>query len=1568
MTTGIVAGPLPDGFVFVFPWHVMRACENRGRAVASGARDPSGRRSVQILTFRFSLELALIALLGGVVLNSSRVRRVSLTRHTARLAPALVFTAASVIVFTGDLARAPVVASEELAADVDLEPGLAASIYADPAAATPFAYRVDTTLVFRWDDGAPDLRLDRGPFRMTWRGYVLVPDDGEYTFRLRVAGRVRLRIADRIIFDASHADATWLESKPVALEYGETEIEVDYTSASERRELGVYWQSAALAPEPLGVGTLFHAASTASRVRHEIGESFERGAALARRLACTACHEIPGLLPPRRAPSLVHVGAELRDDYLLARLASARTAHAGSRMPEFHLSRNAVKSMAAYLKASATPRSVSDHHDHDHDHDAGAGKKNNKKRGKPPTPDPAEGRRLVYELGCLACHSVDGLGVSSSPLGGALDRAGEHRDAAAIIRYLGDDDEHPERVHRPEFHWHEFEREHVAAFLTRAVVKHHSDRASAAEEQAVAMGRQLVDAWSCGACHELPGDRPRASSGVGSTAGVKSKAPPLSAARRLDWRRSCLVAPPLGSFRPHFVLDDADRDALKVFLSNVHPDTAASSPALGRQLLEDEGCLNCHRRGAGEGIVTVIPQVVAREPSLRGLEGALRAPSLNAVGDKFRDGVIAARVAEDAPERRGWLRVSMPHFHHLPKSQARLIEEYFTAQDRVPASAPQRALPPAGELFVAGHRLLGAAGFGCASCHDLGAFVPRGVAPNARGPNLKSIAETHRRDWFHRWMKNPTRVAPGIEMPAIPDGMSSLLGGNRHHQMEALWHVLNSPRFSAPPESAPVRRLQPLPDGRAVIVRDVFRHRPPFGDGWTARAFAVGTPSGQHVLYDLDQLAPRAWWVGGFAGEYTRGKTWFWEPVGVPVLPRLPSSPPLAVELSGGAVALPMPEAKDGSVGQSVGQLHEWRHRRGGVVELDYTLRFAPPRDDVAPFQLRVRETVEAFDDGSRRGIRRRLKLAMSPQLANSPSSQVVRPAVLIALPPDLVKDHRGQSASLGVASASGAAQIAVRSKAGDVVRRELQVADVPQLFAKDERPGDDTAARDTEFARVFAFSASDTEFVVEYALRSRAAVEPVSAAATNAGIEPDASSATAASLAATEFVEVDAGIVPGFRAERLRLPQTVMPTRIAFDAHGVAYVSSLRGEIVRLVDGDGDGAEDRAEPISDVFAAPFGLLFDGDDLLVSEKPDLVRLIDSDRDAFFDRAVIVGAGWGLTHDYHDWVFGLARRDDGYYLALGSDYNQAGRSRSTSRWRGKAIRVDPKGEVSEVARGLRYPTGVAQNRAGEIFFTDNQGVGNTFNEINHLRAGKIYGVPSLHDPESDRGEVGEPPAIKIPHPWMRSVNGIHFLEAEGALGPFTSHGIACEYDNRRLVRFTLQRVGTTYQGACYPFSEARDGADGFLGPLCAAARSDGTIYVGSIRDSGWGGGSNIGSVVRLRFDLNSLPFGIREVRAFATGFEVDLTSAADPTLASAPENYALAAFTRVWKGGYNSPDQDRHRVALERVELSEDRTRVRLTVSSLRPGYVYELRLQPLRSEGMFPQLAYYTLNTIPDTP
>ena len=131
----------------------------------------------------------------------------------------------------------------------------------------------------------------------------------------------------------------------------------------------------------------------------------------------------------------------------------------------------------------------------------------------------------------------------------------------------------------------------------------------------------------------------------------------------------------------------------------------------------------------------------------------------------------------------------------------------------------------------------------------------------------------------------------------------------------------------------------------------------------------------------------------------------------------------------------------------------------------------------------------------------------------------------------------------------------------------------------------------------------------------------------------------------------------------------------------------------------------------------------------------------------------------------------------------------------------------------VSAGHRFPMGLALDRDGELFATDNQGNYKPFNELNHVRRGAHFGFVNFLERGKPQPPV-TPPAIDIPHPWTRSVNGICFLDSSNTgrlrdparlFGPFEGHLVGCEYDTCRLIRMTLQRVGDTIQGAAYPLS-------------------------------------------------------------------------------------------------------------------------------------------------------------------
>ena len=474
--------------------------------------------------------------------------------------------------------------------------------------------------------------------------------------------------------------------------------------------------------------------------------------------------------------------------------------------------------------------------------------------------------------------------------------------------------------------------------------------------------------------------------------------------------------------------------------------------------------------------------------------------------------------------------------------------------------------------------------------------------------------------------------------------------------------------------------------------------------------------------------------------------------------------------------------------------------------------------------------------------------------------------------------------------------------------------------------------------------------------------------------------------------------VVPGYSAVQLPVPTNEMPISFAWDADGECYVGSLKGRVLRLRDSDGDGLGDGYELISDELPTPYGLWAGAEGIDALSKFGLVRLTPPRRTGDPFDATIVADGWGSTEDYHDWAIGLERDAAGnYYMAL--PCQQDDRSPAAAYLRGTALKLIPVQSSQEPRRyrievlsaGLRFPMGIALSREGELFATDNQGNYNPFNELNHLRKGKRYGFINKLENKDGFSPPFESPAINLPHPWTRSVNGVCFLHTPPNLpqenpvfGPFEGHLVGCEMNGRFLVRMSLQKVGDDYQGAAYLFSRPPDGAGAgaplqigqdstgvgqknFEGPIVCEVSPAGELYVGSLLDSGWGGGQNTGSIVRLS-PAGELPLGIAEVRATATGFEVDFTQPIDAAQAANVENYQLRSYQRIATPAYGGDDQhERHETVLS-ARVSEDRKQVSLEINDLRAGFVYELNITALGSDSksLFPSQAHYTMRSVPE--
>jgi hypothetical protein len=455
--------------------------------------------------------------------------------------------------------------------------------------------------------------------------------------------------------------------------------------------------------------------------------------------------------------------------------------------------------------------------------------------------------------------------------------------------------------------------------------------------------------------------------------------------------------------------------------------------------------------------------------------------------------------------------------------------------------------------------------------------------------------------------------------------------------------------------------------------------------------------------------------------------------------------------------------------------------------------------------------------------------------------------------------------------------------------------------------------------------------------------------------------------------------IGPGFTAERLPLPPSFMPTGLSWRPNGRLVFCSLKGQLFEATDTDSDGNEDRLTLLADGLAAPYGVFAGADYVDVSAKYALLRIRDAG-----GRVEMIASGWGYSSDYHEWVCGLPRNERGEYF-VGIQCQQDRRSAAAARLHGTVLRLRPRPPTSDdprlftlepISAGHRFPTGLALDRSGELFVTDNQGNYNPFNELNHVRPGVHFGFINT----LERGKPAPPatpPAIDIPHPWTRSVNGICFLYTppelraklgHDAFGPLEGHLLGCEYTSRQLIRMTLERIGDTFQGAAYPLSVApQDPARGLVGPIVCGVSPKGDLYIGNLQESGWGAGNNSGDFVRVQFHPDRLPCGIAEVHALRDGFALDFFRPVDRTRATQIENYVVQSYRRESTPAYGGPDRDRRTEKVAAVRVADDGRRATLRFAELRPGFVYEFRLKNLVPGGaeFFPDEAHYTLRVVP---
>ncbi len=465
-------------------------------------------------------------------------------------------------------------------------------------------------------------------------------------------------------------------------------------------------------------------------------------------------------------------------------------------------------------------------------------------------------------------------------------------------------------------------------------------------------------------------------------------------------------------------------------------------------------------------------------------------------------------------------------------------------------------------------------------------------------------------------------------------------------------------------------------------------------------------------------------------------------------------------------------------------------------------------------------------------------------------------------------------------------------------------------------------------------------------------------------------------------------------------------PKGLALEVSGISVLEDRRvavairkGEIWIL-----DGVYD--DPPSKVtykrFASglhePLGLLWHNDSFYTVQRSEMTRIRDLDGDQVADEYRTAAKGWGVTGHYHEYAYGPKLDKEGnLWLTLniglglkGDQLKHTIQNRALGYrqglWRGWGMKLTPDGKLLPVCAGMRSPCGIGANRAGDMFYTDQQGNWVATNSLHHMRQGvllhHVEALASMDQPNSPIKDIKtipaglpvpeairqlpqlKPPAVWFPYKKMgQSTTDIMLDDSGGKFGPFDGQLFIGEFTQSSINRVFLEKIDGEYQGACFPFR------DGFASAVLRLAQGpDGSMFVG-MTNRGWSslGDSSYG-LLRLVW-TGRTPFEIQEMRARHDGFELVFTKPVDAKAASNVESYSMISYTYTYHSTYGSDEILKRPLTIDSATVSKDGNKVLLRVSGLRELYVHELvinGIQSAKNEPLRHGRAYYTLNRIPN--
>jgi hypothetical protein len=423
----------------------------------------------------------------------------------------------------------------------------------------------------------------------------------------------------------------------------------------------------------------------------------------------------------------------------------------------------------------------------------------------------------------------------------------------------------------------------------------------------------------------------------------------------------------------------------------------------------------------------------------------------------------------------------------------------------------------------------------------------------------------------------------------------------------------------------------------------------------------------------------------------------------------------------------------------------------------------------------------------------------------------------------------------------------------------------------------------------------------------------------------------------------------------------------LAFRPDGKLYLGTRRGDIWLIENPLADDPNEvQMRPYARGLHEILGLTLVGEnDLYLVQRPEITLVRDTDSDDEADEFITVNDKFGLSGDYHEYIFGPARDKEGnFFVTLNVGFG--GGHQAKVPYRGFCLKITPQGKLIPFAYGLRSPNGINFSPDGRLFYCDNQGEWVAACKMHELRQGDYCGhAASVRwwegKKEGDRPAM-TPPALWFPYSMSKSTSEPVWDTTEGKFGPFAGQCIIGELTNSLLMRASLEEVQGRMQGAVFLF---RQGFECGVNRLAFAP--DGSLMVAQT-NRGWGSvGGHPHGLQRVIYTGNA-PFEMHAMKITPEGWDITLTKPVDAAIAGDLKNYFLESYTYHHWETYGSPEIERRQNEIAGIKILDDGRRVSLIVPKRETGRVYHLQARGLKAGDGTPLLhneAWYTMNAAP---